>query len=409
MLTKYSIATVLLLGAAIHASAQTQAPLSFDANAALATLPTVYQSASNSPTATSPNATAQARSEPLNASQNPLVWFSSVPWDNAISGMMPARASNTLGWIATEKQRTQPIAATLPASLAAQSADALIQRTEPQLKLMQLPTEQTVAPKQILPQPATTSVASATTKATNDGRKISTKLSLRALESGEVASEFHWLTADGKQVVKDKLPKTAIFKTEASEVIAASEESLIESVIQGEATELAIWQDADKQAGEAMRDVAGLESTSDNLNAQVQAFEKFSTATMVGPMKHPGQLFSMLEVDDRFQGYAEPVQAMRTRDLDSPSHAPYTLENYTYISPVFYHKPLYFEQPNLERYGQGTYRCIQPAASSIHFFGTIPLLPYKMLKQSPCENLYTLGNQRPGNCNAVQKRVVLGH
>ena len=85
-----------------------------------------------------------------------------------------------------------------------------------------------------------------------------------------------------------------------------------------------------------------------------------------------------------------------------------TLENYTWISPVFYHKPLYFEQPNLERYGQGTYRFLQPAASSIHFFGTIPLLPYKVLTQHPCEKHYTLGNRRPGNCNPVQRRVVLG-
>ncbi|MCC6509711.1 MAG: hypothetical protein IT423_11420, partial [Pirellulaceae bacterium] len=88
--------------------------------------------------------------------------------------------------------------------------------------------------------------------------------------------------------------------------------------------------------------------------------------------------------------------------------APWATESYTWYTPVFSHHPVYFEQPNLERYGIGTYRVLQPAASSAHFFSSIALLPYKALTQHPCERVYTLGYDRPGNCAAYQGRPWLG-
>ncbi len=81
---------------------------------------------------------------------------------------------------------------------------------------------------------------------------------------------------------------------------------------------------------------------------------------------------------------------------------------YTWISPVFAHNPLYFEQPNLERYGQCRHGIWQPAISTAHFFGSILLVPYKTLTHHPREKFYTLGNGRPGNCVAVQCRTFLG-
>lgn len=68
------------------------------------------------------------------------------------------------------------------------------------------------------------------------------------------------------------------------------------------------------------------------------------------------------------------------------------------------HKPLYFEQPNLERYG---YNCgiAQPFISAAHFFGTIPLLPYKMALDPPCECVYDLGYSRPGSCAPFECHV----
>ncbi len=71
-----------------------------------------------------------------------------------------------------------------------------------------------------------------------------------------------------------------------------------------------------------------------------------------------------------------------------------------WAAPKFYHKPLYFEEPNLERYGQHVGGPLfQSTVSAAHFFGRIPLLPYMIGKDSPCSCDYTLGRYRPGNCN----------
>lgn len=62
------------------------------------------------------------------------------------------------------------------------------------------------------------------------------------------------------------------------------------------------------------------------------------------------------------------------------------------------HKPLYFEDRNLERYGQTLHPWAQPAISHARFFLTLPILPYKMGLEPPNECIYSLGYYRPGNC-----------
>ncbi len=73
---------------------------------------------------------------------------------------------------------------------------------------------------------------------------------------------------------------------------------------------------------------------------------------------------------------------------------------YAWEAPNFYHRRLYFEQPNLERYGHyyGSWK-LQSALSTAHFFAAIPALPLKAMHTRPCERVYTLGHYRPGNCN----------
>jgi len=75
---------------------------------------------------------------------------------------------------------------------------------------------------------------------------------------------------------------------------------------------------------------------------------------------------------------------------------------YTWSAPDFFHHPLYFEQVNLERYGQGPHHAIQPLYSAAHFFATIPVLPYHVATAPPSERVYTLGHHRPGNCAPYQ-------
>ncbi|MEM9586858.1 MAG: hypothetical protein AAGA03_06220, partial [Planctomycetota bacterium] len=70
----------------------------------------------------------------------------------------------------------------------------------------------------------------------------------------------------------------------------------------------------------------------------------------------------------------------------------------TYLASNLCHKPLYFEEVNLERYGHTAGPFLQPVVSSAHFFANIAVLPYKMGVHAPNECQYVLGYYRPGNC-----------
>jgi hypothetical protein len=77
--------------------------------------------------------------------------------------------------------------------------------------------------------------------------------------------------------------------------------------------------------------------------------------------------------------------------------------NYTWKASGLCHKPLYFEQVGVERYGH-TFGgpllspILQPAVSTAHFFGSALILPYKVGVELPWECVYSLGYYRPGNC-----------
>ena len=62
----------------------------------------------------------------------------------------------------------------------------------------------------------------------------------------------------------------------------------------------------------------------------------------------------------------------------------------------FAHNPLYFEETQLERYGNR--RPLQAIYSGLHFFGTIPFLPYKVGADCPRDCIYTYDTYRPGDC-----------
>ena len=62
------------------------------------------------------------------------------------------------------------------------------------------------------------------------------------------------------------------------------------------------------------------------------------------------------------------------------------------------HKPLYFENIQLERYGHSHGPFLQPVASGVHFFSRLFFLPYNTAINPPNECQYALGFYRPGNC-----------
>ena len=71
---------------------------------------------------------------------------------------------------------------------------------------------------------------------------------------------------------------------------------------------------------------------------------------------------------------------------------------YMWKASAMCHKPLYFEDEQLERYGHSFTPCFQPFISGAHFFCTLPVLPYCMGVEPPCECIYALGHYRPGSC-----------
>ncbi len=62
------------------------------------------------------------------------------------------------------------------------------------------------------------------------------------------------------------------------------------------------------------------------------------------------------------------------------------------------HKPLYFEEVALERYGHSDGPFVQPLRSTAHFFVNLLTLPYQTGIHPPNECIYALGYYRPGNC-----------
>lgn len=71
---------------------------------------------------------------------------------------------------------------------------------------------------------------------------------------------------------------------------------------------------------------------------------------------------------------------------------------FTWKASGLCHKPLYFEETQLERYGHTMGPFLQPVVSGAHFFGSVLVLPYQMGINPPNECRYTLGYYRPGNC-----------
>jgi len=71
---------------------------------------------------------------------------------------------------------------------------------------------------------------------------------------------------------------------------------------------------------------------------------------------------------------------------------------FTWKASALCHKPLYFEEQHLERYGHTVGLGLQPVVSAAHFFLIVPALPYAMGVCPPGECVYTLGYYRPGSC-----------
>ena len=73
-------------------------------------------------------------------------------------------------------------------------------------------------------------------------------------------------------------------------------------------------------------------------------------------------------------------------------------QTFTWTASSLCHKPLYFENIQLERYGHSAGPILQPLQSTVHFFRSFVTLPVHMTMNPPRECQYALGYYRPGNC-----------
>jgi len=78
------------------------------------------------------------------------------------------------------------------------------------------------------------------------------------------------------------------------------------------------------------------------------------------------------------------------------TNRPWPLYEFWWEAPAVCHRPLYFEEVNLERYGY-SYGRAQSLLSGAHFFGKVPLLPYLITAEPHRDCVYTLGNYPPGS------------
>ncbi len=97
---------------------------------------------------------------------------------------------------------------------------------------------------------------------------------------------------------------------------------------------------------------------------------------------------------DTIQGRLPPSRMMPTGA--SREYGLYSIDK-QFAPSAICHKPLYFQDTMLERHGHQRFPNVQPLASGVRFFGTIPIMPYLMTLHPPGEDIYNLGHYRPGS------------
>jgi hypothetical protein len=120
---------------------------------------------------------------------------------------------------------------------------------------------------------------------------------------------------------------------------------------------------------------------------------------------YPQILMKDLQSDRRY--FESALVAEPTR-LQGPEIGPYpwSAHGYCWESPSFCFSPLYFEQPNLERYGQGVGRPFTSASSAVAFVVDVTTLPIALICSPPCSKSCTLGHHRPGDCAPYQRKTL---
>ena len=143
------------------------------------------------------------------------------------------------------------------------------------------------------------------------------------------------------------------------------------------------------QTEEAGEDLPSTKPTAQDVTRSeimAAAARKFGAISSIGSIELNGsrlssddgnklpEMFAVTEAD-REVSYGSPPMHRPWENMVLRPHARYA------------HHPLYFEEPNLERYGLRR-RFVQPACSAAHFFGTVAVLPYKTTLHRPHQPMF---------------------
>ncbi len=131
---------------------------------------------------------------------------------------------------------------------------------------------------------------------------------------------------------------------------------------------------------------------------------KLNVNDMVRNQIDPANMFSKIRLESSPPVPVPLASMVRYQKTPGMGEFEWTPSGYCWQSPAFCYCPLYFEQPNLERYGNSTVSILVPAVSAAYFFGQVTLFPIKSICQKPWSKSCTLGHHRPGDCAPFQRR-----
>ncbi len=122
-----------------------------------------------------------------------------------------------------------------------------------------------------------------------------------------------------------------------------------------------------------------------------------STIEAINPMRHP---MSSLSIDVReSDGDAPEDESTRLtgQQIENWSTFSPPPATFSWTAPNIRYQPLYFEHVPLERYGQTQGPLREAVRGTVHFYGSLFLLPLHATVDHPRSCDYPLGFCRPGN------------
>jgi len=183
-------------------------------------------------------------------------------------------------------------------------------------------------------------------------------------------------------------PNDGKLDIEAREKQLDALESDMEALLEAEAT---------AKSAERQDDTIGQNETSGEDTTEEKTVDSWLFATLepirsvsIAPAVSPGIMP---------RDYGSELFATRPNEFHSAGFR--RIENHPanvqWRAPSVAYRPLYFEDPWLERHGYH-YRCLQPMVSAAKFYGRIPFLPYMKGADACTDCTYSLGMGRPGDC-----------